>query len=407
MNTPSEASQIPPLELLDKVEEDALGCVHCATWKPGEEREEVVLARLFEPGSVDLECFLETTAERQRLLEDCSSHFVITSRRHQINDNQAVDVLPYVSGSSLGSLIRSAIKRRESIPAEIALSIVGRIGAGLSSVYRMRGGGDEVLHGFVIPQLIRVSEEGQVMVSGFEVAPALRELRGTVSNLAEILPYLSPESLPGRDLHPTDDVYSLGVILFELLTLRPLASPTDLRFESARIPSPLRYFLSRSVAPRSCRIASVLQWVQELKTLIIEEGWTASSAQVSAYLATLDESRRPMKPDTSEITASDRRAFAAAIRSARGAQSRVSKSAVSKSAVSKSGASKSGASGTSTKATSCRSNPKDSSRRKNSGCTGSSETGTYQTMPVSSGILAEKPSTDSAIDIRIEREPKA
>ncbi len=149
MNTPSEASQIPPLELLDKVEEDALGCVHCATWKPGEEREEVVLARLFEPGSVDLECFLETTAERQRLLEDCSSHFVITSRRHQINDNQAVDVLPYVSGSSLGSLIRSAIKSRVDPGRDRSVhrrTHWGRLVQCVSDARRRRRGASRVCH---------------------------------------------------------------------------------------------------------------------------------------------------------------------------------------------------------------------------------------------------------------------
>ena len=102
-----------------------------------------------------------------------------------------------------------------------------------------------------------------------------------------------------------------------MLTLRPLASPSDLRAESQAIPSELRYFLARSVAERPRRIQSVVEWLRELEALVTQEGWAASAQDLSAFLAEVDERLRPLKPDTTEITAADLEEAARVLRAAR------------------------------------------------------------------------------------------
>ncbi|MEM7354559.1 MAG: protein kinase [Acidobacteriota bacterium] len=304
--------------LIQMIDKDALGTVHCAAWKDAEEAaEEIVLARLYDPSGLDPDRFMERAAERQSLIGEQIGEQLLISRHMGIVQGQAFELQPYLSGKSLATLLHQAKGHRKDFPLAVALFVVGRIAAGLSAAYRHGLDGENLLHGFVTPQLVRLSEEGRVVVCGLETAQALREFRGNAASLGQILPYLAPESLSSEELHRSDDVYSLGVILYELLTLQPLRSAAELRFEHPKIPTELRRFLDRCVAPRYRRIQSVLQWVQELKTLVIREGWPAAAQDLSTFLASIDERLHPLKPDTSQITADDREAFAEAIREAK------------------------------------------------------------------------------------------
>ncbi len=320
---------IGPFRLQQKIEEDALGEVYCVTLgkedratgdSRGDESARSGLLRLVAHDGVEPDRFLEAVEDRRQLVGAELGEQVATSRRLGIVDGQAYDFFPYVSGRSLMSQIEVATRQHERFPLEVALFIAGRLAIGLGVAFRQEVDGESLVHGFLVPQLIRVSEEGSVILGGLEVAPALEDFRGTASTFAQLLPYLSPERRSGMPLHPADDVYSLGALLYQLLTLRPLASPSDLRIESRAIPSELRYFLARSVAERPRRIQSVVEWLNELKALVVQEGWASTARDLSAFLAEIDERVRPPKPDTSEITADDREEFARMIREAKGKQ---------------------------------------------------------------------------------------
>ncbi len=304
--------------LMQKVEEDVLGEIYCAAWHQ-DESEEIVLLRLFELGGLEPKSFLERIAKRDQLVGADLGEQLTTSRRLGVVGDRAFDLFPYVSGQSLGALIRHTKRRHETFPLEVALYIAGRLATGLGVAHRQEIDGECLVHGFVVPWLVMISEEGGVSVGGLEAAPALRDFRGTASTFAQLLPYMSPELRSDEPLHASDDVYSLGALLYELLTLRPLGSASDLRVETKAIPSELQYFLARSVAERYRRIQSVVEWLRELKALVVQEGWTATAQDLSAFVADVDERVRPLKPDTTEFTASDREAYAKAILEAKAA----------------------------------------------------------------------------------------
>ena len=311
--------RVGEFRLIQKIEKDVLGRIDCAAW-PGEDGlEEIGLLRWFPRDALAPDRWLSQGDARRLAAAGAINDDLLCSLRSGVADGHAYDLYPYFSGGSLASLTRQATLHREGYPLEVALLIAGHLATGLSAAFRQEIDGQNLLHGFVTPYLVMISEEGAIKLCGVETAPALRELRGTAAKFAEILPYLSPESRGGEDPHPADDVYSLGALLYELLTLKRLASPSELRDESTALPSELRYFLARSVAPRFRRIQSVVEWLRELKAMVVQEGWIASAQDLSAFVAKVDDRVNPRRPDTSELTAADREIFARAIRKARAA----------------------------------------------------------------------------------------
>ncbi len=310
------SDKLGQFRLMEKVEEDVLGEVYCAAWQR-DGKEEIVLLRLFERGGLDPDLFLERIADRGQLVGADLGEQLANSLRLGVVGDRAYDLFPYVSGHSLATLIRRTERQRETFPLEVALFIAGRLATGLGVAYRQEIAGEGLVHGFVVPWLVTISEEGGVTLGGLEAAPALRDFRGTARAFARLLPYMSPELRAGEPLHASDDVYSLGALLYELLTLRPLASASDLRVENRSIPSELQYFLARSVAERYRRIESVVDWLRELKALVVQEGWAATAQDLSTFVAEVDERVNPPKPDTTEFTAGDREAYAKAILKAR------------------------------------------------------------------------------------------
>ncbi len=299
---------VEDIHWIEKVETDALGEVYCAETRVGQV-EKVVLVRLFHRHDMDAEYFLESIAERQALVGRQISDQLLTSLRLGVVEGRAFDLFPYLSGSSLALLIQRAKQHREIFPLDVALFVAAKVANGLRVAFEAGLDGNHLVHGFMTPHLIRVSEEGAVAIGGLEIAPALHTLRSTATTFAQFFPYLAPEVRAGEAPHSSDDVYSLGAILFELLTLKPLASPADLRIDHS-IPDELRYLLNRSVAPRFQRIQSVGEWLRELKALVIAEGWGASSPELSTFVAEIDDRVHPTNPDTSEFTAIDRKIFA-------------------------------------------------------------------------------------------------
>ena len=124
-------------------------------------------------------------------------------------------VMELVDGPTLRQLLRAC--RNGELSLETACYIVQSVAAGLGCAHAQPDGG--IVHGDVSPENILLSTAGQVLVSDFGNArPA-----GTVTKRPwGKWAYMAPEQMRGGALTPRSDVFSLGVILYELITGRDL-----------------------------------------------------------------------------------------------------------------------------------------------------------------------------------------
>src|SRR6185436_7282347 len=134
--------------------------------------------------------------------------------------------MEWVEGESLHTVIAEAGKRR-AIPPELAVRIISDAAAGLHAAHELRdmdGSLRGVVHRDISPHNILIGTNGTVKLVDFGVAKAVGRVSEATraGQLKGKFGYMSPEQARGKAVDRRSDVFSLGIVLFELTTSRRL-----------------------------------------------------------------------------------------------------------------------------------------------------------------------------------------
>ena len=137
--------------------------------------------------------------------------------------------MEYIDGEDLGSLLR----RIGRLPGDKASEIARKICAGLAAAHN-KG----VLHRDLKPANVMLDGRGEILIMDFGLAGLAHEIRDFRSGTPA---YMAPEQLAGDDVTQRSDIYSLGLVLYEVFTGKPAFDGRTLeeivRFRSDRAPS--------------------------------------------------------------------------------------------------------------------------------------------------------------------------
>lgn len=134
-------------------------------------------------------------------------------------------VMEYVEGVELRGILKDLRRRQEAMPISIACHVISELAEALKHAHeRCSDAGKPlgIVHRDVSPSNILISKEGQVKLSDFGIAKSI--LQSDVTQLGQIkgkFRYMSPEQACGHALDHRSDVFSLGLVFFELLIGRP------------------------------------------------------------------------------------------------------------------------------------------------------------------------------------------
>ena len=151
--------------------------------------------------------------------------------------------MEYIDGPTLERLGQSLRRHGDSLSPQLAAYITAEILKGLDYAHRK---GEGVIHRDLSPRNVMLSREGEVKLVDFGLAvhaEGRQMSRGAGGRPAGSFPYMSPEQVRGVPLDRRSDLFSAGVLLWEMLTGEPLFADPDpdetlKRVREAEIPPP-------------------------------------------------------------------------------------------------------------------------------------------------------------------------
>ena len=130
--------------------------------------------------------------------------------------------MEYVHGQDLRALLAKAGSQGTRIPLDLALTTVAGAAAGLHHAHERRGADGiplGIVHRDVSPSNIMIGYDGSVKLLDFGIAKATSRSVETQSGIIKgKFAYMAPEQCRGRDVDRRSDVFSLGIILYEIST---------------------------------------------------------------------------------------------------------------------------------------------------------------------------------------------
>ena len=184
-------------------------------------------------------------------------------------------VLEYISG---GNLHKLRLQQGGSLPVKDALGLVRQV---LGALVYAHGMG--IIHRDIKPENILLTPQGEVKVADFGLALAHGEARLTQTGaVVGTALYLPPEALRGVTSDPRSDLYSLGAVLYELLTGRP-------PFEGESIMEVIGQMVSGTPRPPGELNAAITPPVEEYLLRLLGREPELRHASAAEALRALDE----------------------------------------------------------------------------------------------------------------------
>ncbi len=135
-------------------------------------------------------------------------------------------VMEYLDGVSLGHLVNTALDRKIPVPPRLIAGILAAVCDGLEYAHTLcddNGKPMNIVHRDVSPPNIIVLFSGEVKLVDFGVARAEDRVHKTATGMMKgKVSYMSPEQCYGKHLDARSDVFSLGIVFWEVLTCRHL-----------------------------------------------------------------------------------------------------------------------------------------------------------------------------------------
>ncbi|MEV0978650.1 protein kinase [Streptomyces sp. NPDC049915] len=159
-------------------------------------------------------------------------------------------VMEYVEGRPLGSVLADDIRQHGAMPADKALKITADVLAALEISHEMG-----LVHRDIKPGNVMMTKRGVVKVMDFGIARAMQSGVTSMTQTGMVVgtpQYLSPEQALGRGVDARSDLYSVGIMLFQLVTGRlpfDADSPLAIAYAHVQEEPPLASSINRALPP--------------------------------------------------------------------------------------------------------------------------------------------------------------
>ncbi|MBK07524.1 MAG: hypothetical protein CL920_19350 [Deltaproteobacteria bacterium] len=225
--------QIGKYTLLKKIAVGGMAEIHLSEQSgPGGFKKQLVIKRIL-PHLVNDEKFLQMFQDEARVAAMMNHPNIVQIFDLGQEDSNFYIAMEYVSGFNLRSIIQQSNNHGMWLAPEYIAKIGSQIAEGLEYAHNFcdpNGNHLNLIHRDVSPQNIILSKQGIIKIVDFGIAKAKSNVQETQAGVIKgKLAYMSPEQVKGQTLDRRSDLFSLGIVMFELAThQRPFHGKTDI-----------------------------------------------------------------------------------------------------------------------------------------------------------------------------------
>jgi serine/threonine protein kinase len=214
-------------------------------------------------------------------------------------------VMEYIDGQDLAELMRNGHRLEPEFSCDVAVDVLETISHAHNLQVVIEGREFQgIVHGDIKPKNLRIDSHAQTRVLDFGIAKALSMSRRLTRNEFGSVPYASPERLDTGQVNAASDLWSLAVMLYEMVTgLQPYHAEDTERLERmirSRIPPPpapdpcpevLRRILVKALHPEpELRYQTAFDFIADLRAF-------RHGDKVNAVTEDMDATRRTIRRD--------------------------------------------------------------------------------------------------------------
>lgn len=210
---------------LKELAQGGFGKVYLAEMITGDNFSSVVAIKVLHSKWVDNDEVVMRSRDEARLLGRLRHRSIVRVEDLTAIQGQCAIVMEYLQGVDLKTISNALREQGKPFPRQSMFEVIGAIASALDAAYNhmpLQGGESlKVIHRDIKPSNAMITIEGDVKVLDFGTARASFDDREAKTQALAFgsAAYMAPERLMGEEDHPAGDIFSLGITLYELLTL--------------------------------------------------------------------------------------------------------------------------------------------------------------------------------------------
>ncbi|WP_413585223.1 serine/threonine protein kinase [Bdellovibrio sp. HCB274] len=219
MNTPK---RIGPYQIIKRIAEGGMAEVHLGKSESRFGVSKLVAIKTTLPESTNAEMFKEMFFKEIRVSANLNHQNIVKIYDFGESDSRAFMVMEYINGVTLRDLLSYHRDKEEPLETQFVLYIVHQVALALAYAYQsvdpQTGSPLRLIHRDISPHNILISFEGEVKIIDFGIAKGHSEEAMTqVGQMKGKVAYMSPEQVNGETLDNRTDIFSLGIVFWEML----------------------------------------------------------------------------------------------------------------------------------------------------------------------------------------------
>jgi len=294
-------------ELIRRIAVGGMGEIYLARTSGTAGFEKTVIIKTILPHLAEEEEFVEKFLDEGRIVVNLTHGNIVPVFDMDEADGEYFIAMEYVPGRDLRAVLARLRERGETMPPDLAAYVISEVCEGLGYAHdKTDDEGTElgIVHRDVSPSNVLISTEGEVKIIDFGVARAADRRAKTVSGRIQgKCCYMSPEQARGESLDYRSDIFSAGLVFYELLTCqRPFDGGSDLKsLELVRacefdppshlegdVPPELDLVIERAMAEEPDeRYDAITEMKVDLMEYLVSRGRAVTSGEVADFLSDL------------------------------------------------------------------------------------------------------------------------